>query len=194
MKKTLKTIITVLTAGILFTGTAFAAGNYTKGLDIAFGPELAMTDYKFQFTDDDTNYEDHYKDIIAKLKISTYDCFLSNDTVGVYAELGIPFGGHRWYKWEDGSSTTDSDKGIFQGGIEFMAGPAFGINLGSSDIRLQGAVGFHMKYLAETKNDLYVKGDSMDYTDWWMGIGCDIQARFMADRRFSPIVGVTAVF
>src|SRR5574344_822780 len=136
-KNIMKKILAAAVA-VVMSASVFAAGNYTKGVDITCTAEFSKSDFTVKFEGYDGTWEDHHKDILAKLRISTLDCFLFNDTVGVYAEMGLPFGGHRWYRFEEpGQDSYTKDKNVFQGGFEFMVGPAFGVNLGSSAIRLQ---------------------------------------------------------
>lgn len=172
---------------------AFAADNYTLGIDIAggiVGYGTAKFDGKYPVTGTVKEYS--YSEVpFLPTKINTYDCFLLNDHLGIYGSIGllpnasIDFG-------VSGDRASDPWVGI---GLEFMVGPAFGVDLGDSGIRFQCGVPFHAEFGAffdESKVRDVTTKKTLSYNAF--GVGLTPQFRFMANRRCSLVLGADFVF
>lgn len=162
MKKKLGALLVALVLG----GTVFAE-NHTKGIDLQFGIPIGVTsmtnDYNVAaFTQNILEFD-------GQVKVATYDCFLLNDMLGIYASVGVNFGD------------------LYA--LEFMIGPAFGVNLGG--VRFQTGLGFH-GVVARDSYHSYKYEYLVEYTAF--GIALTPQFRFGASRRCSFILGCDFVF
>ncbi len=128
--------------------------------------------------------------------------FLANDHIGIYASLGynLVFGFDK-NKVSFGGRTDERDGDGWAGvNAEFIVGPAFGFNLGSTRFNL--GAGFHFLYgnLWSMKDkEIYVadgtykmETQKMEYSAG--GIALAPQFRFTADRRCSFILGCDFAF
>lgn len=170
----MKKIFGALFATIALSGAVFAE-NYAKGIDIQLlGIPIASTTMKIEGFDE-KGFEAGYQ-----LKIATYDCFLLNDMLGIYASIGANAGviliGDD-HGWDD----------IFIGiSGEFMIGPAFGINLGRT--RFQTGLAFH----AVVARGIGFEDYDIKYHSF--GFALTPQFRFTADKRCSFILGCDITF
>ena len=126
------------------------------------------------------------------IRIQTYDCFLKNNTFGVFGEMGI------------GSLSIPSYMKTFI--FEMSVGPSYGINLGNSSNRFQVAAGLHfvkynMSYSNKSSAISYNLQPSMSYTTTtnsltqsaetsWIGFFVNPQFRFTTNKVCSFIVGL----
>lgn len=195
----------VLTAGAV-------AENHPYGMDIVMGivGVEAMGFDKPEFLEwgnflipTKRNYSCNAVEILP-IKVNTYLCPWLNNHLGIYGSIGflpaVEFG----YKQEIlGFSATSDNVGV-TGGLEFMAGPCFGIDLGESSVRFQVGAPFHFIY-ANGKRTVdaqwnYVSGKLIDvsfdtnvtYTAY--GFGLTPQFRFAANKRCSFVIGMDFVF
>jgi len=170
---------------------AFASDNHTCGIDIASG----LVGY--ESTTFTGNYPLRRRDYsyvgvpFLSLKVNTYDCFLLNDLLGIYASIGI-----NPEAMVDFGVSGDRDSSAWVGvGIEFMVGPAIGLDLGDSGICFQTGVPFHAEFGAffdeEKKLDVTTK-KTREYSSF--GVGLTPQFRFFANRRCSLVVGADFIF
>ncbi len=198
----LKKIFSVVLLCAVFTTGTFAK-NHALGMDIAVGV-LGFDTTKFKVGGVENSY--NVIDILP-IKINTYDCFLLNDHLGVYASLGLLPGVQFNNKTTVNGVTEKSDDIWANVGMEFMIGPAFGIDLGESSVRFQIGAPFHfmggVAMLDRTRVVSNTRGgriymvettykESIEY--FTFGLGLTPQFRFMADRRFSLVVGMDFVF
>lgn len=133
----MKKLLAALVGALVIGGAAFAE-NHTCGIDIGWA-------FTFGKTSADTMIEGEKFEFglveiglpaLLPNKISTYDCFLLNNHLGIYASAG--------YNLNFDISTVDDaayDAYIGLAG-EFMVGPAFGVDIGRT--RFQTGVAFHM--------------------------------------------------
>ena len=184
----------ILAAAILcgsLTAGAFAADNYTLGIDIAGGiVGYGSTKFKFSSSGVETTYNELP---FLPLKVNTYDCFLLNNHLGIYGSIGIIPSGQVDFKVSKANKKEeDAWVGI---GLEFMVGPAFGVDLGDSGIRFQCGVPFHAEFGAffdESKVRDVTTKKTLSYNAF--GVGLTPQFRFMANRRCSLVLGADFVF
>lgn len=171
-----KSFVALLAAFVL--GGGVFAENYTKGIDIQFGIPLGFTTMEKDIVGYDLKakmFEGGFQ-----LKLATYDCFLLNDMLGIYASVGANTGiiltGSE-HSWDD----------VFIGiSGEFMIGPAFGVNLGKT--RFQTGLAFHA---------VVARGIGLDDYDikyHSLGFALTPQFRFTANRRCSFILGCDFTF
>ncbi len=177
--------------GTLSAG-AFAADNYTLGIDIAGGiVGYGKTKFDGKYPMTGTVKEHTYSEVpFLPFKVNTYDCFLLNNHFGIYGSIGllpnalVDFG-------VSGDKTSDPWVGI---ALEFMVGPAFGVDLGDSGIRFQCGVPFHAEFGAffeESKLRDVTTKKTISYKAF--GLGLTPQFRFMANRRCSLVLGADFV-
>ena len=177
--------------GTLSAG-AFAADNYTLGIDIA-GGIVGYGSTKFDGTLLGIKQEFTYKEVpFLPLKVNTYDCFLLNDHLGIYGSIGLLPNAQVDFKGSAGGKDEDPWVGI---AFEFMVGPAFGVDLGDSGIRFQCGVPFHAEfgaYFSDSKVGDAATKRTRSYSAF--GLGLTPQFRFMANRRCSLVLGADFVF
>ena len=168
----MKKMILALAGAFLIGGAAFAE-NHTCGLDIAWSLTVGGTSM------DDTSWTEVGIAALLPNKISTYDCFLLDDHLGIYASFGynLNFG------------FTNSEDFLVGVEYEFKIGPAFGIDLGRT--RFQTGLAFHYVGAKLWSN----QGNAEDYEGLEdfkfnaFGLSITPQFRFTADRRVSFILG-----
>jgi len=183
----------ILAAAILcgsLTAGAFAADNYTLGIDIAGGiVGYGSTKFKLGSTD----FEYAYNELpFLPLKVNTYDCFLLNNHLGIYGSIGLLPQAQFNVKLNGKSDNDDPWVGI---AFEFMVGPAFGVDLGDSGIRFQCGVPFHAEfgaYFSDSKVGDVATKRTRSYSAF--GLGLTPQFRFMANRRCSLVLGADFIF
>ncbi|MDE5581901.1 MAG: hypothetical protein K2I95_10845 [Treponemataceae bacterium] len=189
MKKKLGALFVALALG----GTVFAE-NYTKGIDLQFGIPIGVT----KMTNDYNGVEftQNILEFGGQFKVATYDCFLLNDMLGIYASVGVNLGG---FYAHDKLSVGDYDVDLNAGGLdelgfatslEFMIGPAFGVNLGG--VRFQTGLGFHGVVARDSYYSYKYKYLYVEYTTF--GFALTPQFRFSASKRCSFILGCDLTF
>jgi hypothetical protein len=155
--------------GTLSAG-AFAADNYTLGIDIA-GGIVGYGSTKFNGTIGGIKQEFTYKEVpFLPIKVNTYDCFLLNNHLGIYGSIGLLPQAQFNVKLDGKSDNDDPWVGV---AFEFMVGPAFGVDLGDSGIRFQCGVPFHAEFggyfYKETKLG-YEKKNNSFVQRLWLGL------------------------
>ena len=186
-----KIFVVAVLCGTLAAG-AFASDNYTLGMDVA-GGIVGYGTAKFNTSAYGGDKQISYKEIpFLSLKVNTYDCFLLNNHFGIYGSIGLVPQAMFDVEVDGKSNNDDPWAGI---AIEFMVGPAFGVDLGDSGIRFQCGVPFHAEFGAyfydEKKQDVKTK-NTRSYSAF--GVGLTPQFRFMANRRCSFIIGADFIF
>ena len=187
-----KIFMAAVLCGTLSAG-AFASDNYTLGIDIA-GGIVGYGSTKFDGTLSGVKLEFTYKEVpFLPIKVNTYDCFLLNNHLGIYGSIGIIPSGQVDFKI---SSANKKEEDAWIGiGLEFMVGPAFGVDLGDSGIRFQCGVPFHAEfgaYFNDSKTGNVTTKRTRSYSAF--GLGLTPQFRFMANRRCSLVLGADFVF
>lgn len=189
----------------LVLGGAVFAENYTKGIDLQFGIPIGVTkmtkDYEV------AEFTQNILEFGGQFKVATYDCFLLNDMLGIYASVGVNLGGFYAHDKLSISRRNTNLGGLrdeigFATSLEFMIGPAFGVNLGG--VRFQTGIGFHGVvawgwYRVNTIDYSYGSGypesshlNKVKYTAF--GLALTPQFRFSASRRCSFILGCDLAF
>lgn len=200
MKKKLGTLFVALVLG----GAVFAE-NYTKGIDLQFGIPIGVTKMTKDY--DVAEFTQNILEFGGQFKVATYDCFLLNDMLGIYASVGVNLGGFFANdKISVGDYDVESDAyGLdelgFATSLEFMIGPAFGINLGG--VRFQTGLAFHGVVAWGWYRDSHADDDynslsqhdslfKVKYTA--LGLALTPQFRFGASHRCSFILGCDLAF
>lgn len=136
---------------------------------------------------------------IPVVRISSYNFFLLNDMLGAFASANLSFGMQFGDKFvSDAGGTFDGDTFDAFLGIEFMVGPALGIDL-NERLRLQTGLGFH--YLFENglveavSNEIATAGEVVpSFSLHAFGIGLTPQLRFTPSKKASFILGCDFTF
>lgn len=182
---------------------AVGAGAFaTKlGLDFSLGTGFGLQNAKFEVLGEEVTYEQMDWAAIS-IKVATYDFFWLDDMLGLHAQLGFsPFvvnGGTlklegSEFELKGGQSGVPTE----YRGIEFLVGPAFGIDLHEL-IRFQMGLGFHF-FRARSWEDFTYTEDvgsstSMSVSFSSYGIGLTPQLRFTPHKRLSFLVGCDLYF
>ena len=207
MKKKLGALFAALVLG----GAVFAE-NYTKGIDLQLGGSIGTTKMKSELDEISGVSVEWTQNIFeggGHFKIASYDCFLLNDMLGIYAGLGVNWGA---FKTDSdfsvkigGTSTTigSGDSEVNEHGfalsLEFMVGPAFGVDLGG--VRFQMGLGFHGVFawgwfFGRTDYDDYGSSGrergKVHYNAF--GLAVTPQFRFGASKRCSFLLGCDLTF
>ena len=198
----LKKIAAALVAAVALSSGAMAK-NHPYGMDIAAG--IIGVDYceaKFKTGGIESTYMHNVLDIVP-VKVNTYICPWLNNHLGIYASVGFLPGVDLNYKTKTNSRTSEQDGVGFSFGVEFMAGPAFGVDLGQSGIRFQVGAPIHIMFgvgriaFGSNKWDTYRQWEDAADTKVSFsafGFGLTPQFRFMANKRCSLVVGTDFTF
>ena len=179
-----KFFLTVAAAALVST-TPLVAKNHAYGIDIASGI-VAFDSAKG--TLDGVEYS--FKGLsILPLKISSYDCFLLGNHIGVYGSLGLRPGAI-YDREMKAYGVTLSAGNSSRFGLDLMVGPAFGVDLGDSSVRFQIGVPFHA--LWAWGPDYETETNKYRYSAY--GFALTPQFRFTANRRCSFIAGADFMF
>lgn len=198
----LKKIIAALVVGAALTAGVFA-DNHPYGMDIAIGP-VGFEHYETRFDGWRTRTEDTHSVLeILPIKVNTYLCPWIGNHLGIYASVGFLPGLEFNYKTKTDGVKTNLDGIGFGFAAEFMAGPCFGLDLGSSSVRFQigaplhaligiGFVSWDASYNRRTGRF----ESSADTRITWsaFGVGLTPQFRFGAGKRCSFVIGADFVF
>ena len=168
----MKKFFLTIAVAALVSATPLAAQNHTCGIDIVAG--IFGFDTLKGKVEGETSRSLGIE--IFPIKIDTYDCFLLNNHLGLYASVGIGPG-------------LGIDDITFQLRFDFMAGPAFGVDLGESSVRFQIGVPFHAAIINATTGD-----DETSYTVTALGFALTPQFRFTANKRCSFVLGADLMF
>ncbi len=209
--KRLLCVLAVLTVG----ATSFAE-KPRFGLDFAWGPVFGFQNIGYSFDNAIASAvlpEGTLKrtDILLPLvKISSYNFFLLDNMLGLHASLSYsPIGLSTGTKLV-GDKTIEAHEDSFMGmqdllwGIEFMIGPAFGIDLNET-VRFQTGLDFHLLFAMEYFGTTYKEDVVENYTYISRssthreslvsyGIGLTPQLRFSPGKRISFILGCDFAF
>ena len=181
-----KIFVAAVLCGTLAAG-AFAADNYTLGIDIAGGiVGFGSTKFKGNVgVEDDFSYKEVP---FLPLKVNTYCCPWLGNHLGIYGSIGLLPEAMVNFRGERTGKDDDPWTGV---GLEFMVGPAVGVDLGDSGIRFQCGVPFHAEF-----GFYFWEGSDVKKTRSYsaFGLGLTPQFRFMANRRCSLVLGADFVF
>ena len=177
--------ITTLLVLLLCATTIFAAeGKY--GLDFSFGISAGFQSQEGRILGEAVKLK--RTDLLLPVKISTYDYFLLDNMLGIYGSISLsPLGafmGEKVNGFEAGNMMGINEMAA---GFEFIIGPAFGIDLGDSNIRFQTGAGFHL-LVAKTTTEIIMEENCPELFTA-MGFGLTPQFRFGANNKISFIVG-----
>ncbi len=191
-----KTIAAFAVSAALTVGAV--AENHPYGMDIALG--VVGVEYcsaTFKNWGGDVVYSHNVVDILP-LKINTYICPWLDNHLGIYGSIGFLPGVDCNYKIKNkatGGEVTDDSIG-FDFGVEFMVGPAFGIDLGESSVRFQVGAPLHALFgcgvLAVDQGA--GRTTDVDVVFGAFGLGLTPQFRFGANKRCSFVVGMDFTF
>lgn len=182
--------ITTLLVLLLCATTIFAAeGKY--GLDFSFGISAGFQSQEGRILGQTVKLK--RTDLLLPVKISTYDYFLLDNMLGIYGSISLsPLGafmGEKVNGFEAGNMMGINEMAA---GFEFIIGPAFGIDLGDSNIRFQTGAGFHL-LVAKTTTEIIMEENCPELFTA-MGFGLTPQFRFGANNKISFIVGCDFIF
>lgn len=151
MKRIVTLLVLLLCATTIFT----AEGKY--GLDFSFGVSAGFQSQEGKIPYVGQTVELKRTDLLLPVKISTYDYFLLDNMLGIYGSISLsPLGAFMGEKV--GGIESGNVKGINEmaAGFEFIIGPAFGIDLGDSNVRFQTGAGFHL-LVAKTTTEIIME-------------------------------------
>ena len=187
MKRIVTLLVLLLCATTIFT----AEGKY--GLDFSFGVSAGFQSQEGKIPYVGQTVELKRTDLLLPVKISTYDYFLLDNMLGIYGSISLsPLGAFMGEKV--GGIESGNVKGINEmaAGFEFIIGPAFGIDLGDSNVRFQTGAGFHL-LVAKTTTEIIMEENCPErFTA--MGFGLTPQFRFGANNNISFILGCDFIF
>lgn len=137
------------------------------------------------------------------VRISSYNFFLLDNMLGVFASAnistGLQFGDKMVFDEEEikGSGIVGSLSDAFLG-LEFMVGPSFGIDI-NDNLRFQTGLGFHYlfeKSLMESAMDIAVEegGEVPSISLHAFGLALTPQLRFSPSKKASFILGCDFLF
>lgn len=182
--------ITTLLVLLLCATTIFAAeGKY--GLDFSFGISAGFQSQEGRILGEAVKLK--RTDLLLPVKISTYDYFLLDNMLGIYGSISLsPLGAFMGEKVNDIEAGNMMGINEMAAGFEFIIGPAFGIDLGDSNIRFQTGAGFHL-LVAKTTTEIIMEENCPELFTA-MGFGLTPQFRFGANNKISFIVGCDFIF
>lgn len=184
--------ITTLLVLLLCATTIFAAeGKY--GLDFSFGVSAGFQSQEGEIPYVGQTVKLKRTDLLLPVKISTYDYFLLDNMLGIYGSISLsPLGAFMGEKVNDIEAGNMMGINEMAAGFEFIIGPAFGIDLGDSNIRFQTGAGFHL-LVAKTTTEIIMEENCPELFTA-MGFGLTPQFRFGANNKISFIVGCDFIF
>lgn len=196
----------ILAAAIL--GTALAAGaaakNYPYGMDVAVGiVGIDAFTSKSEFDTIPLTVSNACVELFP-IKVNTYICPWLNNHLGIYGSLGLLWCGIECgYKSKYLGIESDTVGVGYNFGLELMAGPAFGVDLGDSSVRFQVGAPFHFQFgtgAMVIDSDTRVNGVKIsstvteDFSYTAFGLGLTPQFRFAANNKLSFVVGMDFIF
>ena len=194
-----KTIAAFAVSAALVTGAV--AENHPYGMDIALG--VVGVEYcsaTFKEWGSDLVLSHNVIDIFP-LKVNTYICPWLDNHLGIYGSIGFLPGVYCNNKIKARGAEFKSDSVGFNFGVEFMVGPAFGVDLGESSVRFQIGAPFHflvgcgaMVLDTDYRTVSEIRNDAIGVTFSAFGLGLTPQFRFAANKRCSFVVGMDFVF
>ena len=187
----MKRIVTLLVL-LLCATTIFAAeGKY--GLDFSFGVSAGFQSQEGEIPYVGQTVKLKRTDLLLPVKISTYDYFLLDNMLGIYGSISLsPLGAFMGEKVNDIEAGNMMGINEMAAGFEFIIGPAFGIDLGDSNIRFQTGAGFHL-LVAKTTTEIIMEENCPELFTA-MGFGLTPQFRFNPNNMISFIMGCDFIF
>ncbi len=194
---------------VLVVGATSFASSGKFGLDFSWGLNVGFQNMKNVQFDYPTGVGDYPLEgkmartdmIFPVVRVSTYDFFLLDNMLGLFASANLSFGlqfGDKVETDEVGEVKGSGLGGLSDGlmGIEFMVGPAFGIDL-NENLRFQTGLGFHYlfaKSLMESVMDIASDGETPSISTHSFGIALTPQLRFSPAKKASFILGCDFIF
>lgn len=182
--------ITTLLVLLLCATTIFAAeGKY--GLDFSFGISAGFQSQEGRILGEAVKLK--RTDLLLPVKISTYDYFLLDNMLGIYGSISLsPLGAFMGEKVNGIEAGNMMGLNEMAAGFEFIIGPAFGIDLGDSNVRFQTGAGFHL-LVAKTTTEIIMEENCPELFTA-MGFGLTPQFRFNPNNMISFIMGCDFIF
>lgn len=187
----------VMTAAVTFGA---AAKNHPYGMDIAVGI-VGVDVFSSKHENTDWTMSNACVELFP-IKVNTYCCPWLNNHLGIYGSLGLLWCGIECgYKNKIGGVEYETTGVGYNFGLELMAGPAFGVDLGDSSVRFQVGAPLHFQFGvgamvmdADTSNRSSSLTVTKDFSYTAFGLGLTPQFRFAANSRCSFVVGMDFVF
>lgn len=187
MKRIVTLLVLLLCATTIFT----AEGKY--GLDFSFGVSAGFQSQEGEIPYVGQTVKLKRTDLLLPVKISTYDYFLLDNMLGIYGSISLsPLGAFMGEKVNDIEAGNIMGINEMAAGFEFIIGPAFGINLGDSNVRFQTGAGFHL-LAAKTTTEIIIEENCPEVFTA-IGFGLTPQFRFNPNNKISFIVGCDFIF
>lgn len=187
----MKRITTLLV--LLLCATAIFAAEGKYGLDFSFGVSAGFQSQEGKIPYVGQTVKLKRTDLLLPVKISTYDYFLLDNMLGIYGSISLsPLGAFMGEKVNGIEAGNMMGINEMAAGFEFIIGPAFGIDLGDSNIRFQTGAGFHL-LVAKTTTEIIMEENCPELFTA-MGFGLTPQFRFGANNKISFIVGCDFIF
>lgn len=196
-------VAAVMTAAVTFGA---AAKNHPYGMDIAVGI-VGVDFYKSGYEYISRNRVNN--EIISNacvelfpIKVNTYCCPWLDNHLGIYGSVGLLWCGIECgYKDKVNDIEYETTGVGYNFGLELMAGPAFGVDLGDSSVRFQIGAPLHFQFGlgamvmdADSSNRSSSLTVTRDFSYTAFGLGLTPQFRFAANSRCSFVLGMDFVF
>ena len=182
--------ITTLLVWLLCATTIFAAEG-KSGLDFSFGVSAGFQSQEGRILGEAVKLK--RTDLLLPVKISTYDYFLLDNMLGIYGSISLsPLGAFMGEKVNGIEAGNMMGLNEMAAGFEFIIGPAFGIDLGDSNVRFQTGAGFHL-LVAKTTTEIIMEENCPELFTA-MGFGLTPQFRFNPNNMISFIMGCDFIF
>ncbi len=189
----------VMTAAVTFGA---AAKNHPYGMDIAVGI-VGVDFYKSGYEYISRNRVN--SEIISNacvdlfpIKVNTYCCPWLDNHLGIYGSVGLLWCGIECgYKDKVNDIEYETTGVGYNFGLELMAGPAFGVDLGDSSVRFQIGAPLHFQFgLGSMVMDTANRRDTytVDFSYTTFGLGLTPQFRFGANNKLCFVAGMDFVF
>lgn len=183
----------VMTAAVTFGA---AAKNHPYGMDIAVGI-VGVDVFSSKYENRDWTMSNACVELFP-IKVNTYCCPWLNNHLGIYGSLGLLWCGIECgYKNKIGGVEYETTGIGYNFGLELMAGPAFGVDLGDSSVRFQVGAPLHFQFgVGAMVQDVGNGRDTYtaDFSYTAFGLGLTPQFRFGAKDKLSFVVGMDFVF
>jgi len=174
--------------------------NHPYGMDIAMGI-VGVDDFSSKYENIDWTMSNACVELFP-IKVNTYCCPWLNNHLGIYGSVGLLWCGIECgYKNKIGGVEYETTGIGYNFGLELMAGPAFGVDLGDSSVRFQ--IGAPLRFQfglgamvmdADSSNRSSSLTVTRDFSYTAFGLGLTPQFRFAANSRCSFVLGMDFVF
>ena len=190
-------VAAVMTAAVTFGA---AAKNHPYGMYIAVGI-VGVDVFSSKYENIDWTMSNACVELFP-IKVNTYCCPWLNNHLGIYGSVGLLWCGIECgYKNKIGGVEYDTVGVGYNFGLELMAGPAFGVDLGDSSVRFQIGAPLHFQFGlgamvmdADSANRSSSLTVTRDFSYTAFGLGLTPQFRFGAKDKLSFVLGMDFVF